>query len=52
VVSVETNVFSVPDEKLLWSGISESFNPQDVARTVDEIADAVSRELRQQGLGG
>lgn len=50
VVNVETNVYSVADEKLLWSGISEAFNPIDVGATVDEIADAVSEELRREGL--
>lgn len=50
VVTVETNVFSVTDDKLLWSGVSETFNPNDVAKAVNDVADAVSEELRQQGL--
>ena len=50
VVTVETNVYSVTDDKLLWSGISETFNPSDVAKAVNDVADAASRELRRQGL--
>ena len=50
VVNVETNGYSVADEKLIWSGISEAFNPIDVGATVDQIADAVSEELRREGL--
>ncbi len=50
VVTVETNVYSVTDDKLLWSGVSETFNPSDVAKAVNDVADAASRELRRQGL--
>ena len=50
VVTVETNVFSVTDDKLLWSGVSETFNPNDVANAVNDVADAASEELRRQGL--
>lgn len=50
VVTIETNVYSVTEDKLLWSGISETFNPSDVATVVNDIADAASRELRRQGL--
>lgn len=50
MVTIETNVYSVTEDKLLWSGISETFNPSDVAKVVNDIADAASRELRRQGL--
>ena len=49
-VSVETNVYSVEDERLLWSGVSQAFDPLDVGGTVDDVADAVSKELRRVGL--
>ena len=50
IVTVETNVYSVADDKLLWSGVSETMNPSDVEKAVDDVADAVARELRRQGL--
>ncbi len=50
IVTVETNVYSVADDKLLWSGVSETMNPNHVARAVDDVANAVARELRRQGL--
>lgn len=50
IVSVETNLYSVADERLIWSGVSETFNPTDTERMVDDIADAVSDELRAAGL--
>jgi len=50
LVDVETRVYSVPDRKLLWAGTTESMNPRDVRRTIDEIADAVAAEMRKDGL--
>lgn len=50
MVNVETFVYSVDEDRLLWAGLSESFNPTDVEKAVDGIAEAVSRELRREGL--
>jgi hypothetical protein len=49
LVDVETTVYS-PDRKLLWAGTTKSMNPSDVRRTIDEIADAVAKEMRKEGL--
>ncbi len=50
VVSVETNVYSLDNDELVWAGTTETLNPNDVAKMVNEIADAVNKELRSQGL--
>lgn len=50
VVDVQTCIYAVKEGKLLWAGTTESTNPRDVRRTVDEIADAVAAELRREGL--
>jgi hypothetical protein len=50
LVDVETRIYAVKEEKLLWAGTTESTNPRDVRRTVDEIADAVAKQLREEGL--
>jgi hypothetical protein len=50
LVDVETTVYSVPDRKLLWAGTTESMNPSDIRRTIDEIVDAVAAEMRRTGL--
>ncbi len=50
VVSVETNVYSLENDELVWAGTTETLNPNDVAKMVNEIADAVSKELRSKGL--
>lgn len=49
-VDVETMVFSVRDEKLVWAGRSETMNPRSVPALVDEVAAAVRRELVSAGL--
>ena len=50
IVSVETNLYSLDDDKLVWAGTTETFNPNDVAKMVNEIADAVTNDLRSKGL--
>jgi hypothetical protein len=50
LVDVETGVYDVKSQKLLWAGTTESMNPNDVRRTVDEIVDAVAAEMRKEGL--
>ena len=49
-VEVETRVYSVADEKLVWAGRSETMDPQSVRELVDSVAKAVAKELRAQGL--
>jgi hypothetical protein len=50
LVDIETALYSVADRQLLWVGTTQSLNPSDVRRTVDEIARAVAERLRQEGL--
>jgi hypothetical protein len=50
LVDVETGVYDVKSQKLLWAGTTESMNPNDVRRTVDEIVDAVAAAMRKEGL--
>lgn len=49
-VEVETLVYSVPDQKLLWGARSETMNPSSVDELVDDVAKAAREDLRQQGL--
>lgn len=47
---IETNVFSVSQNKLLWSGITSTLNPTDINRTVDEVWDAVITRMKREGF--
>jgi hypothetical protein len=50
IVRIETNIYSVKDGKLLWSGLSESFNPTGPAELVQGIVAAVVSDLKKQGM--
>jgi hypothetical protein len=49
-VRVETNVYSVPDDRLVWASASETTNPSSVRSLVEKTAKAVADEMRKQGL--
>jgi len=49
-VAVETLVYSLTQNKLLWGGQSKTTNPENVEQLVVEIAQAAADEMRAQGL--
>ena len=50
IVRIQTDIYSVEQGKLLWSGVSRSMNPSNVEKLVAGVADAVAGELRKEGL--
>ena len=50
VVRVETSIYSLSEDRLLWVATTESMNPKSVADLVEEVAAAVRKELQRQGL--
>jgi hypothetical protein len=50
LVSVETRVYSLDLDKLLWSSTSRTTNPRDIENLVNEVADATTTEMVKQGL--
>ena len=49
-VSIETVIYDLRQNKLVWAGQTKTLNPADVESFVVELADAVSRELRASGM--
>ena len=47
---VETNIFDVKSNKLLWSGTTSTLNPSKANDSLDEIIIAVKTELNNKGL--
>lgn len=47
---VETNVYSVEPDKLVWSGTTSSMNPSKIDTTTAEIADAVIEKMKKEGF--
>jgi len=50
VVTVETFVFSLPQNKLVWTGTSETTNPKNAAKLVHQLATDGVKELQKLGL--
>ena len=50
VVTVETFVFSLPQNKLVWSGTSETTNPKNAEKLTLQLARDSVRELQSLGL--
>jgi hypothetical protein len=47
---VETNIYDVKTNKLLWSGTTSTLNPSKLNETLDDIIAAVKTELNNKGL--
>ena len=47
---VETTVYSVEPDKLLWTGTTKTVNPTKIEKTVNEIADVVSDKMKKDGF--
>jgi hypothetical protein len=47
---VETNLYSLEANKLLWSGTTSSLNPSKLDKTLDEIIAALKEQMKKQGL--
>jgi len=47
---VETNMYSVKDDKLMWSGTTSSLNPSSFNKSLDEIIAAIKTELQKKGI--
>jgi len=46
---IETNVFSLKENKLIWTGTTKSDYVTDIGQTVDAIMQAVVKEMRKDG---
>lgn len=47
---IETSVFSLKKDKLLWSGITSTVNPSKVERAIDEITFVTYRQMKKDGF--
>jgi len=49
-LDVEVNVYSLTENKLLWSGVAHTERPTLVETVVRDVAETVTRELRRERL--
>jgi hypothetical protein len=50
IVSIETLIYSLRQNKLVWGGQSRTTNPRDVDKVVKKLAADVAKVLQEQGL--
>lgn len=50
VVTVETSVYEVRHEQLIWAGSSQTYNPGSISDLVRQVARGAAEEVRRQGL--
>jgi hypothetical protein len=52
IVTIETLVFSLEQDKLIWAGMSRTSNPDSVPDLIRELVEKAAKEMRKQGLIG
>lgn len=50
VVCVETLVYSLAQNKLVWGGISKSTDPETLSELIEQLSVAATSELKKEGL--
>ena len=50
VVVVETTIYSVPRDTLLWAAVTETKNPKQLGKFIQDVVTASVKELHKQGL--
>ena len=50
ILRVEIQIYSLAEDKLIWGGISQTFNAQGTQDLIAKIVAAAGQELRRQGL--
>ena len=49
-ITVETLIYSIPLDKLMWAGVSETRNPKTLSKFIEELVKESVKELQKQGL--
>jgi hypothetical protein len=47
---VETNIYSLKDNKLIWNGITNTVDPASVDKIVASLGKAITNEMKRQGF--
>ncbi len=50
VVKVETLVYSLEQDQLVWAGVSKTLNPEAIESFIAELATAVTKQMAKDGL--
>ena len=47
---IETIVYSIQNDKIIWSGITETYDPQKIEKLTDEIACVIHKRMLKEGF--
>lgn len=47
---IETVVYSIENDKIIWSGITETYDPQKIEKLTDEIAYVIHKQMLKEGF--
>jgi hypothetical protein len=47
---IETTVYDVRTNKLLWTGTTKTVNPSNIKNTINDIADLVTQKMKKEGF--
>ena len=50
VYTIETNIYSLKTDKLMWSGTTATTNPSNLNKTINEIADVIVEKMVSEGF--
>ena len=50
VVTVETTIYSVPRNELLWAAVSETKDPENLSRFIEDLLKESVKQMQKQGL--
>ena len=50
IIVVETTIYSVPRNALMWAAVSETKNPKTLGKFIDDLVKECIKELQKQGL--
>jgi len=50
IVRLDTKLFAVSTEKMIWAGKTESFNPSSAQTVISELATLVTSDMKKSGM--
>jgi hypothetical protein len=48
--TIETNVYSIKEDKIIWSGLTETTDPDGVQKMTEEVAKVVYKKMKKEGF--
>jgi hypothetical protein len=48
--AVETNLYSLKENKLIWNGITNTVDPKNLDKMVESIGKVITKEMKKQGF--